>query len=418
MTDPVPGVKYRIQSLDYQAYLELADGSSTVRLRSAKETDRQCWQFERGSGSSSYYVRNVANSTQYLYFNTSNSTVITYGGANTSYSLVNVSYQDDAYKLSFYYTSTNYYFYTVDNTTTVSATSTSQNVEPQKWRLVPVTSQQIYNGPLQSGTYRIRSLNGVSLLTMPSGQSIGSTNVYVRSQDQSDQGAYQRWTVTRQQSGLYAISNAGTNSYLGCNATALVGDGIVGLQNVYLWDIYSAGGFAWSLRIPAAQLSVGAADYEIEDEGEMSLVPSDNTPSQIWFMENVLQNVNDQTIYMNAFGKPWRIAPGTAITSKFKLKYIDANSAHFTLTYVAKTTPAPVVADVGGYLGLAGKGTEFVLLEKDEGSPGYIICRPDTGRPYKVVSGRTTTDINQNSAFAIENVVAGDAAQMWTLVAA
>jgi hypothetical protein len=60
----------------------------------------------------------------------------------------------------------------------------------QKWQLVPVTLQPICNDPLPSGPYRIRNLNGQYLLTMPDGQSVGETNVYVRAQ--LDQSPYQR----------------------------------------------------------------------------------------------------------------------------------------------------------------------------------------------------------------------------------
>lgn len=47
MAEPIPGVKYRIKNSDFQTYIELLDsattttGADSVRLRPAKESDRQ-----------------------------------------------------------------------------------------------------------------------------------------------------------------------------------------------------------------------------------------------------------------------------------------------------------------------------------------------------------------------------------------
>ena len=73
---------------------------------------------------------------------------------------------------------------------TTPKASILQGYDSQRWNLLPVTPPRVDNNPLQTGYYRIRSLNGSYLLTMPSGQSVEDTNVYVKSQNASD--SYQR----------------------------------------------------------------------------------------------------------------------------------------------------------------------------------------------------------------------------------
>ncbi|KAK2460200.1 hypothetical protein APHAL10511_007791 [Amanita phalloides] len=207
---------------------------------------------------------------------------------------------------------------------------------------------------------------------------------------------------------------------------------------------------AWSLRIPETDMSIGVVDNCIDDEDEICLVPSDTTTSQVWFMEKYfpicpdkihakreveegnyfLQSAFNSTVYMEAVSSPWHITAGSEPSTQFKLKYVKERSARFTLTLVTKSVPAPVIADVGGYIGLALKATEFILMEKDEGNPGHIICCADSGHRHKighlhkeghihkVVSSRVVTDINDNAAFAIDSREAGELEQMWILIPA
>ena len=65
----------------------------------------------------------------------------------------------------------------------------NQTFDLYKWQLVPVIPQPVRNDPLETGVYRIRNLNGESLLTMPSDDQVDK-DVYVRSQ--LDQSPYQR----------------------------------------------------------------------------------------------------------------------------------------------------------------------------------------------------------------------------------
>ena len=104
MADPVAGVKYHMQSVDFLSYLELLDPTAMlttdVRLQPTKETDCQYVfaivisdmnllsdaKFETVEGyPDCYYVQNVANSSQCLYF--ANNSV--YAGASSpAYTLV------------------------------------------------------------------------------------------------------------------------------------------------------------------------------------------------------------------------------------------------------------------------------------------------------------------------------------------
>ncbi|KAK2465644.1 hypothetical protein APHAL10511_002188 [Amanita phalloides] len=446
MAAPVTGVKYRILNVDFLTYIEALDqGTADVRLRPWKESKLQYWEFETVPGNVGfYYVRNVGNNKRCLYCDGSSITATT---PTTTYSLAKIWYENGSYRLTVRYSTTDYYVNPDDYGALMKATSTKNDTDKQKWQLITVASPPsvpIYEGILQTGNYRIRNLDGKSLFTLPDKKFIGAVNLFVRPQrSEADKlRAYQRWIVTRQESGDYTIQNAGNNSYLGCTvATPTVGDSLVGLENIYIWKFQSIGGFAWSIRLPSGGLSVGSADNDIEDEDEMSLVPSDNTSSQIWFMEKyiplgkdqihakreiqegtyVFQSAHDSSIYMKAISNAWRIAAATTAPSKFKLEYVDANSAHFTLTYTTaatKTTAAEskIVADTGGFIGLNDDGTEFVLLEKDKDDPGFVICRPDPGHPHKVVTSRTKIDGNGNSVFAIDNLVAGEALQMWKLI--
>ncbi|KAK2466558.1 hypothetical protein APHAL10511_001420 [Amanita phalloides] len=370
--DPVPGVKYRIQNVELLTCLELFDPTATsktdVVLRPLRETDRQYWNNH--------------------FLALADSSVLLHTRLDSSVALASVWYKDGAYAITFLWLENKleYYCYTDDSNSKVHVTREYKDHDTYRWQLVPVTSCL-----LDSGNYRIRNINGKSLLTMPEGQAIRSTSVYVRSQ--LDQSLYQRWIVNVDPSANhYTIQNAGNSLYLGGRATiAISGDSLTGLQNVFPWEIQSVGGFAWFLCIPGTGMSVSISDNCINDEAGICLIPSDTTASQIWFMEKYISICPDNVharcevnegnyflqsafneVYMKAVNSPWRITVGNEPTSQFKLKYAKENSARFTLTHVSKTLPAPAVADVGDYLGFSLKGTEFVLLEKHEGSPGYV----------------------------------------------
>ncbi|KAK2462991.1 hypothetical protein APHAL10511_004978 [Amanita phalloides] len=438
MNDPVAGVKYRIQHAYYRTYIELTkDGR--VGLRGEKASDLQYWQFDVDP-SGYHYIRSVADNNKRL-------SLSDFVPSSAVISAVWLSY-DSTYRLTAYQPSyiTLFVYASEDDPTLRASTWTAEYpLTGADWLLVPVTSSQICSNPLPPGNYRVRNYNGNSLLTIHHtghsiGQGVASAHVYVRSQHH--ESPYQRWTVTPQQSGQYIIQNAGNNSYLGYgSSTPVVGDSVVQSRTAHLWDVRNIGGLAWSIRVPSSDISIGSG-VPMKDGDNMRLVSSNFTPSQIWFFESyfpfgrdeiyakqevpegkyLLQNVvrhanwNNAPTYMNAVSTPWRISPGSDTTCKFALKYIDNSSPNFTLTYVTNTTESLVVADVGGYIGFSDTGTEFVLLERNQGDPGYVICRPDSGHPIKVVSGRITTDLSNNSVFSIENQAAGDTYQMWLLV--
>jgi hypothetical protein len=442
MTPPIAGVQYRIQSVDLETYIQVLDTAPTggvadnVRLRPVKEDSRQYWTLQPITGSTQYHIQNVANTNLYLcnYYNSYVYMMYSCSGVSSYYTTADVSSVDNAYRIILYYSTTQFYAGPSADNTSVALSSSMNNLDGQKWNLVPVTPPPVNNHQLETGMYRIRNLNGTSLLTMPS---TADNDVYARTQ--LDQSPYQRWAVTRQSNGAYTVLNAGTNTFLGCNlAISIPGSNLTGLplQNPFPWDLQSVGGFAWSLRVPARDWSVGFTGYEVEDEVAVSLDLSDATASQIWFMEKyiavgqdviyakcelpagkyLLQSAHDETIYMNVKSTPWRLLPGTDTTSQFELKY-NVNSASFTLTYVTNSG-TPIINDAGGYLAInsPGQSTSFVLLEKDAGDPGYFICRPDSGHPRKVISARTTT-VSGNTVFTVEKMTEGDPQHMWILQA-
>ncbi|KAK2459809.1 hypothetical protein APHAL10511_008130 [Amanita phalloides] len=412
MISPDPDLQFRIQSAVFLTCLELSAVSdlyvTEVGLRPPSDTDYQLWRFEEAG--SSYHVRNVANSNQFLLEHAS---AVFASDTYTDHRAVQVSYRDGAYHLAFHTRDGHYEFYAADGSRgkvrVEDFGERDVEWEERKWHLVPQTSPSMIRDPPLAGSYRIRSHDGKNLLTMPE-KSTGATNVYVRSQfDQSD---YQRWIVTLKSDRQCIIQNDGSKLYLGCSAASpAVGDGLVGLEEEYLWHIPSIGGSAWSLRIPASEFSIGIADYEIHDRDEVCLVPIDNAYSQLCIPTADRQ----RPPYLHERLPPWRIVPGFLTTSKFELKYINKDSGRFKLT-VADTNPAQevtVIEDREDHIGLTGKGTEFALLE---GDPGHVIFLPDSGHPLRVVSGRTTTDNNGNPVFSVDKKVAEDLIQMWILV--
>ncbi|KAK2467509.1 hypothetical protein APHAL10511_000364 [Amanita phalloides] len=438
-----PNVKFRIQSVDLEICIELVDGSSSgpngltdVRLRSPKGTDFQYWRFETAEvkeDTAYYCVRNVANSEQCLRLDNG---VVCAGPASKVDGLAIVTLKGGEYGLAFHINQTNFDFHTpdTDNSHDIVYAKEPDNTAATKWHLAPVASQTTdTNLP---GIYRIRSSDGKNLLTMPA-KTAESKKIYIRSQ--LDQSPYQQWIVALERDGQYSIQSNGNQLYIGRSAAPAAAGHLVGSTEVCLWDIHSVGGFAWSFRIPGGNLSVGFADYEIDDKDEARLVSSDNTYSQIWFMEKsfpigqdkvhakrgvrdgvyFLRNAKDNYTYMNVSDNPWRIIPSSLTAAMFELKYVNQTSGRFTLALTDTNVELKVAVVTDGveeHIGLNRKGTEFVLLEKDDGDPGYVICLSDSEHPPKVVSGRTTTDINQNLAFALDNKTAGESMQMWILV--
>ncbi|CAL1698575.1 unnamed protein product [Somion occarium] len=434
MSDPLTTVNYRIQNLDYLSYIEFPGFTTSIQLRPFKANElKQQWKFV-DAGNGAFYIQSIVDADKYLGYSGGYLAVLPKASAWTW----TVFFDAKSSSYSIYYSLS--YVLQAENTSVVSLTSRNA-YDNQRWSLIPVTPATPNRLPLPTGYYRVRTFNGLSLMTLPKGVAAEDSSVFVQSQVASND-AYQRWLVTRQQNGLYLVQSAGpaTPTYLGCNsAESAVGDHLVGIATPFEWDLRQIGqGLAWSINLPQypSALSLGFADYEAESGDDISLEPTDTAPSQIWFFESYvplgndtvhakreveegnyqLQSYNDSTTYMTVLSSPYRITPGTSTSTKFALKYTE-DAAQFTLSYATSSGAIPV-ADCGGFLGFATEGTNWVLLPGQLKVVGFYICRPDAGSPHKVVSGRITSDINQNKVFSIDNMVSGAGLQMWKLIKA
>ncbi|RDB20854.1 hypothetical protein Hypma_012072 [Hypsizygus marmoreus] len=433
MTAPLTTVNYRIQNVDFLSYLELPGFTTNIQMRPFKANNlNQQWKFV-DAGSGTFWLASIASPNQYLGYSSG------YLGSVAKSSAWNWTLVSDAGSYFIYFASgsTRYCFQT-DTSSVVTLSTTKTMSDNQRWRLVPVTPASPDRLLLLMGYYRIRTFNGLHLMTMLSGEAAEDASMFVKTQTLSD--AYQRWLVTRQTNSFYLIQSAGpaTSTHLGCSSgQSAIGDHLLGLSTAFEWDLRQIGqGLAWSINLPQSPtaLSLRFADYEAADDENISLEPTDTAPSQIWFFETYiplgkdtihakrqvnegnyrLQSCHDNTIYMNVASTPYRITAGSATTKVFGLKY-NNGSPELTLSYATSTGNVPV-ADCGGFLGFTNNATVWVLLSENKDDPGMYLCRSNAGYPRKVVSSRITVDINENKVFAINNMATGETMQMWKLV--
>jgi hypothetical protein len=414
-------------------------------MRPFKDSTRQQWKFVNAGSTNNFYIQNV-KTNEYLGYTSVNSVYRVYVSSQTSWT---IELDGDSYFIK--YTSNSGYRFLTNASSQVLMSGVTTGYDNERWKLLPVNPPPIDNNPLGTGYYRIRSFNGLYLMTMPTGDESEDKNAYIKSQD-SASNLFQRWLVTRQTNGLYVILSSGNTPkrYLGCaEGQTAQGDNTEALDKPFEWCIQSTGlSSAFLVTLPQSKLSLGFSNYLVDSDEDVCLEPSDDIPSQLWFFEKyfpfgsekvhakripdipdgkyLIQNCHDSTVYMTYLGTaPVRITSGLSTgKAKFSLKYKDANSATFTLTYdeVSSDTP-PVttynkVADVGGYLNIGETATSWVFLQEQANDPGYYICRPDSGYPRRVISNRLFTAVNKNKYFAIDNMVKGDTTQMWKLVSA
>lgn len=429
---PLPDVVYRIQNVDWKSYISMPGYSINAEMRVFSDSTAQQWLFiETALGSQKYYLQNADQTDQYL------------GRSYTSVNIVaiasrtewTVNYKDDSYFIS----DSGADWITADRTLLVTASATKTVYDNQKWNLIPVVPSVVVNNPLPTGYYRIRSFDGRNLLTLLDGESVGNSSVYIKGQELSN--PYQKWSVTQQGDGLYVIQNSGDSlDYIGCNPPNVKGVRVTALSSPFKWSIQNLGS-GWMITLPPAipkpisPLSIGFPGYLAESNTDVDLQASDDTPSQLWFFEKFIpigneevhaerlvaegqyafQCCHDVTTYMTAKEIPFRIVSGTSSPTKFKLTYLNKNSAKFQLSWTTSGKKTVYVTNRGGYLSLATKATTFVLLCEQKEDPGYYLCEPDAGYPRKIVSNRIITDVDKNKVFAIDNMSDSNPMQMWTL---
>lgn len=406
---------------------------ANAEMRVFSDSTAQQWLFiETALGSQKYYIQNAAQTDQYLGLSSTNVNIV----AIATRTAWTVNYQDDSYFIS----NSEANWITADRSLIVTAPTTKTVYNYQKWNLIPVVPSVVDINPLPTGYYRIRSFNGLNLLTLPDGKSVGDRSVYIKDQELSY--AYQKWSVTQQGDGLYVIQNSADSlDYVGCNPPNVKGARVTALSSPFKWSIQNLGS-GWMITLPPAipkpisPLSIGFAGYLAESNTDVTLQPSDDTPSQLWFFEKFVpigdeevhaerlvaegkyrfQCCHDVTTYMIAKDTPFRIVSGTTSITKFKLTYLNESSAKFRLSWTTSNNITVYVTNKGGYLGFATKATTFVLLYKKRDDPGYYLCEPDAGYPRKIVSNRVVTDVDNNKVFAIDNMSDSNSMQMWTLV--
>ncbi|KAF9555267.1 hypothetical protein CPC08DRAFT_766078 [Agrocybe pediades] len=391
-------------------------------------------------------VPNTATVSLIPYINEASTYSILFKGRDTSYASLVYTDSKDVYGYAYAYTTATQY-YNVGN--------------PIRWvfeavgkvsDLVPTTdpadskfvSPIVKNDPLPKGLYRIRTLNGGYLLTMPvkSNNSEGKVIPYVSRQVPKNE--YQRWQVTRQDNGLYTISNSGNELYLAAPSSNLITGALLLGQSLgqnpkpFEWNIQSINGVFFFVGVPTAKLSMGFADYDAHDSEQVALTTSTNAASQIWLFEMM------EPLAPATFSHSRLLTPGPYIIelsennsylvvndseelsttlqknggTQFQIAYKDDNTAKFTISYKDSDGGRSYVVATeanGGRLETTDSQvnpTEWAVLRLEQGEDVYHVIRADVQDPQRSVSSRKVSSRGK-TFFAIDPLARGEVMQMF-----
>ncbi|KAF4620837.1 hypothetical protein D9613_001238 [Agrocybe pediades] len=304
----------------------------------------------------------------------------------------------------------------------------------------------VVKNPLPKGVYRIRSLSGGYLLTMPkdSVAKDGEVNPFVAKQVPGD--LYQRWTVTPQTGGktnCVTITNIGNNLHLaGHQGNLTDGAPVLGQpadgKAAFSWELATSGsGVLFFIGVQDAGVSLGFADYEVHDSEQVQLKTSDNVPSQIWFFETVrklapavyhntrvipagwyfieLQETNYYLTVSDTGDLSDVRTRGAAV--KFNISYADEKGPKFTISYLSKDSVKSYITVSKEHLETtegSKQATEWIVipLEHHDGGTAYHLVDASSSDPRMAMSSRMITD-RRRSYYAFDPLAEQEVMQMF-----
>ncbi|KAF5342358.1 hypothetical protein D9611_001754 [Ephemerocybe angulata] len=296
-----PSRHYTIQNVDFMSCLEMTvrPVNKPVSARPWKDSDKQKWKFVLVSGSEDeYYIYNNAQKTYLGIASESDRRLCSKSRSNASRWLL--------YPLKSIQGALTFEVVLAGEESDTCLElgefgnphiADREESEAQQWRIFrgsPVSSILTHSVTLAAGYYRIRNLDGHSILSLPDSEPVEGptdyTGAYITEQDSDND--HQRFFVKpkaddERQFSIQSGANRG--EYLGVDSTQHVRFGLVrGLPHEFFWEVESIGGFAYALRVKSVQgdLSPGfISQLQNDASGRVILLPSNSNHSQAWLFE-------------------------------------------------------------------------------------------------------------------------------------
>ncbi|KAJ2926161.1 hypothetical protein H1R20_g10934, partial [Candolleomyces eurysporus] len=297
-----PSRPYTIQNVDFNSCLEMTVRpiNKPTSARAWKDSDKQRWRFVLAPGSEDeYYIYNVAQKTYLGILSEKDRRLVSKSRFNASKWLlypVKSSRNKHTFEivLSGEETDTCLQLGEFGN----PYIADRDDSEAQHWRVFsgnPPSPFPTHPVTLPPGYYRIRNLDGRSILSLPDGDAdVPGEFPSAHIAEQDSDNDHQRWFVKPKvdDGSLYSIqSSTNHGDFLGVDSTQLVKFGSIrGLPYEFFWELQSVGGFGYTLHVKSVQgtLSPGfnvPVDLDSLGHGKVVLLPNNNNHSQVWLFE-------------------------------------------------------------------------------------------------------------------------------------
>ncbi|KAJ2926160.1 hypothetical protein H1R20_g10936, partial [Candolleomyces eurysporus] len=290
-----PSRPYTIQNVDFNSCLEMTvrPVNKPTSGRPWKDSDKQRWRFVLAPGSEDeYYIYNVAQKTYLGILSEKDRRLVSKSRFNASKWLlypVRSSQNKHTFEivLSGEETDTCLQLGEFGN----PYIADRDNSEAQHWRVFsgnPPSPFPTHPVTLPPGYYRIRNLDGRSILSLPDGDAdVPGEHPSAHIAEQDSDNDHQRWFVKPKvdDGNLFSIqSSTNHGDFLGVDSTQLVKYGSIrGLPFEFFWELQSVGGFGYTLRVKSLQgtLSPGFnAPVDLDSLGNGKY-----NHSQVWLFE-------------------------------------------------------------------------------------------------------------------------------------
>jgi len=372
--DILNGVRYRIQNADFGTFLERR-GKSTLVLRNLKEQNtRQQWDLKKVEGSDTYELQNASDNDWVLSGKLSEipsgSLMITKRSATSAgkkWKLVYDGLQPQIYMISSDLGDEDVLaFVDSSNTPAIERDSGIQDLsrinksEEYRWKLVEVTPASLPDG---DGKYRIRTLNGQAVHSLPGKKELSTTN--------QQRGDHRAWEIKNLGNGKCTVFNVQEKKFLSTEKDRS-GEWMPVLSAVeQKWNIRVNSEFTWSIFIEHQISNSGIPvplSLSLKDQ-TVILKPMKAAHNQIWLIEPTDAPIDNGSTGGNTGGGIDEIIQGSGLRpGEYKLQ----NNGPERFTVFLKINNTAGTFDV-----LAGRGdseySDFKVELKSGGRRGEVV---------------------------------------------